>query len=87
MAAEDSRAPRLYLYLRIIQLFFACLLEHDFCLARINISSAYTRQAITMGWFWADSTPSAAVAPHPMPASASAAPPVCLHLSQSLALD
>ncbi|THZ04173.1 cytochrome c heme lyase [Aureobasidium pullulans] len=28
-----------------------------------------------MGWFWADSTPSAAVAPHPMPASASAAPP------------
>lgn len=44
MATEDSRAPRLYLYLRIIQLFFACLLGIDFCLARINISPSYTHQ-------------------------------------------
>ncbi|KAH0390480.1 cytochrome c heme lyase, partial [Aureobasidium melanogenum] len=28
-----------------------------------------------MGWFWADSTSAAPVAPHPMPANASAAPP------------
>jgi hypothetical protein len=30
-----------------------------------------------MGWFWADSSPAAPVAPHHMPANASAAPPVC----------
>ncbi|WPH01953.1 Hypothetical protein R9X50_00480700 [Acrodontium crateriforme] len=28
-----------------------------------------------MGWFWADSTPSLPVAPHPIPSSSSAAPP------------
>jgi hypothetical protein len=54
--------------------------QHKSSTASFYSSNSSFVQILIMGWFWADSTPSASaapVAPHPMPAG-DVNPPVCL---------
>jgi hypothetical protein len=75
--ATSERPKTLALFpdnLRHCDIYFS--LVHFFALP--NISTSILLQLFTMGWFWADTAPSApvaAVAPHPMPRG-NAEPPV-----------